>query len=291
MIREQLDVPAALAKRGQAQGEHGQSVIEVLAESMLADGGRQILVARAHHPDVHRVAPRAPETADRTVLESLEQLSLERCRQQPDLVQEHRAAIGRLQQALLRLTRFAEGAALETEHLGLEQRLGDRGAVQIHEEALSSWTMPVQGPRQQPLAGAGLAVDEDRRHPLALTPALEQRGDLLAERRDLATLPQQLGHGRHIGAILAPVDPVRRPFDRSALSPSRARPQVPPRSHRARSRGPRPDRDTHSTMTACPSSTPSSPAPSRAALLREPCVPAAIRRLCAYCANEQCAHP
>ena len=36
------DVPAALAKRRQSQGEHGQAVVEVLSEGPLADRRLQI---------------------------------------------------------------------------------------------------------------------------------------------------------------------------------------------------------------------------------------------------------
>ena len=54
----------------------------------------------------------------------------------PDLVEEDRAAVRDLEQALLVGVRAGEGAALVAEELALEQRVGQRGAV-LRDEALA----------------------------------------------------------------------------------------------------------------------------------------------------------
>ena len=50
-----------------------------------------------------------------------------------DLVEEHRAAVGGFEQALLLHARIGERAALVAEELALEQLLGQRRAGDVHE--------------------------------------------------------------------------------------------------------------------------------------------------------------
>ena len=56
--------------------------------------------------------------------------------------------------------RAGERAALVAEQLALEQRLGQRGAVQLHERALGARAALVDRGRDQLLAGAALAGDQ-----------------------------------------------------------------------------------------------------------------------------------
>src|SRR5262249_19869811 len=56
-----------------------------------------------------------------------------------------------------------EGTFLVAEQLALEERLGDRGAIDFHEWEIASRALEVQTARHQLLAGAALAVDQDRR--------------------------------------------------------------------------------------------------------------------------------
>ena len=119
------------------------------------------------------------------VLEDGQQLALERRRQEPDLVEEHRAAVRGLDEPGLGDARVREGAALVTEELGLEQRLGNRGAVDVDERARATGPGLVDGPGQESLARAGLAEDEDRAA-AAGAPVwrARSRADLSADRLD-----------------------------------------------------------------------------------------------------------
>ena len=133
VAREKQDVGSALAKRRQLHGHDREAMIEILAESPGANRGGQVLARRREHPRVGRLGARAAKPPDRTILERLEQLDLQRVRHQPDLVEEDRAAMSDLKQARLGLLRVGERAALESEELGLEQRVGNRRTVDVDE--------------------------------------------------------------------------------------------------------------------------------------------------------------
>ena len=71
----------------------------------------------------------AADALDHALLEEAQQLDLERQRDVADLVEEQSAALGQLDLAGVGLDRAGERASLVAEQLGLEQILGDRGAV------------------------------------------------------------------------------------------------------------------------------------------------------------------
>ncbi len=80
-----------------------------------------------------------------------------------DLVEEERAAVGFLEQALARADGAGERAARVAEQLALEQRLADRRAVDGHERARRALAVGVHRARDQLLAGAALARDQHGR--------------------------------------------------------------------------------------------------------------------------------
>ena len=97
----------------------------------------------------------------------------------------------------LGLARVGEGAPLEAEQLGLEQGLGDRGAVDLDERPRRPRAGPVKGAGQQPLARPRLALDQQRRQPAPLGPVREQPPDRLPDGLDRRALPEQLAQGGH----------------------------------------------------------------------------------------------
>ena len=92
-----------------------------------------------------------------------QQLGLRQRRNLADLVEEQRAAVRRLEAALAPLDGAGEGAGLVPEQLGLEQRLGERGAVDGHEGAVAPRAAARGAAGHQLLAGAGLAGDQHGR--------------------------------------------------------------------------------------------------------------------------------
>ena len=200
MLGQRDDVVTTLTQGRQHHGQHGEPVVEVLAEAPLAHRGPQILVRRGEDPHVDRLVARRAEPPHAALFEHLEQLRLERLGQEPDLVEEDRAPVGRLEQARLGAAGVGERPALEAEHLGLQQRVGDRRAVDVHEGAVRARAGAMDHPREQPLAAAGLALDEDRRQPPDLLLALEQPGDLVADGPHARTVPQEVGQRLHAPA-------------------------------------------------------------------------------------------
>src|ERR1700736_3860931 len=84
----------------------------------------------------------------------------------------------------LGFARSSEGAALEPEELGLEQRLWNRGAVDLDEALRGAGTNAPDRAGEGSLSGPGLSLDEDgRRAPLTLPGAVAQDPSDLFELR------------------------------------------------------------------------------------------------------------
>src|SRR6185369_11224826 len=110
-------------------------------------------------------------------------------RQRVDLVEEERAARCHLEQARLGALRVREGAGLEAEELRLEHALGNGGAVDVDEARPHPRTARVQPPGDEPLAGAGLALEKDGRSGGARGVEGGQMADLLAQVLDRRSGP------------------------------------------------------------------------------------------------------
>src|SRR5262249_19279708 len=112
---------------------------------------------------VDRCDSDAPETANLLLFDDLQQLGLERSRQEADLVQEDGPPVGGLKQSGLRLSRVGKSAALPAEQLRLQQRLRNRGAVDVDEGPARAHALSVNRRRDQSLPGAGLSEKKDWR--------------------------------------------------------------------------------------------------------------------------------
>src|SRR5262249_61392787 len=103
------------------------------------DLAREIAVGRTDDPHVDRDVVAAAHARELAVLEHVQQLGLERRVELADLVEEDRAAVGRLEASRLALVRAGEGAPLVTEELALEQLARHRGAVDLDERGAAPW--------------------------------------------------------------------------------------------------------------------------------------------------------
>ena len=199
VLRQEEDVRRALGERREPHGHDGEAVIEILAEAAGAHRVAQVLARRRDQRDVGRLALRGAEPAHRLILEDLQELGLDALRQEAHFIQQQGAAMRRLEQAGFGLTRVGEGSALEAEELGLEEGLGNRGAVDLDERPRCAGAGPVKGASQEPLARAGLPQDQERRKPAPLDPVREQPPHRIPDGLDRRTLPEQLRQGRHGG--------------------------------------------------------------------------------------------
>ena len=164
MLREQRDVVAAIAQRWHAHRDDVQAVEEILAEPTGLDLTGEVDVRGGDQADVDAtgLAARA-EALDLALLQHAQELDLHVAGDLADLVEEQRAAVRGLEPAIARGGGAGERALLVTEQLGLEDRLGDRGAVHRDHRALRASAVVVQCAREQLLAGAALAEEQHGR--------------------------------------------------------------------------------------------------------------------------------
>ena len=187
------DVFLALAQRRHRARHDVQPVEQILAEAPGGDLALEIFVGRRDDAHVDADGLLAADALELLLLQHAQQLELQRRRHVADLVEEQRPLVGQLEAAELALDRARERALLVAEQLRLEQRLGQRAAVDLDERPARAARARVDRARHQLLAGARLAVDIDRRvGGRDLFDGLEHR----AHRRRLADdLGEAIGRG------------------------------------------------------------------------------------------------
>ena len=163
VLHEHGDVFPALLQRGQVDVEDVQAEVEVLAEAPRLDLVLEIPVRGADHPDIHHDLALPTEAAQPLLLEHAEELGLQLDGNLSHLVEEQRAAIRQLPGAEAPLIGPGEGTALVAEHLALDQRGGDGGAVDGDERLFAPGAELVDGAGHHLLAGAALSGDHHAR--------------------------------------------------------------------------------------------------------------------------------
>ena len=181
---------AAVSQRRQVERQHGQSVVEVVPEAPRADRRRKVRVRGADEPDIGGLGARAAQAADGALLDHGEKLGLQGIGQQRDLIEEEHPAVRRLKEAGLGAVGIGEGPPLEAEELGLEQRLGDRRTVDVHEGPTAAGAVAMEQAGDQALAGAGVTLDQDGREPLTLPLPVEQPAQLVPDHLDGSAPPE-----------------------------------------------------------------------------------------------------
>jgi hypothetical protein len=106
-------------------------------------------------------APRPAHALELVLLEHAQELRLRFERQLAHLVEQERATVGELEAAAALLRRASERALLVAEELALDQLARQGGAIDFHQRPLAARAAIVDRARDELLAGAGLAVDED----------------------------------------------------------------------------------------------------------------------------------
>src|SRR5439155_5934876 len=159
---QERHVPRPLAQRWQAQDQSLQPEIEILAEPALGAASLEIAIARGDHPYVDGRRSRRADPVEALVLEHAKQLALMLGAQLADLVEEDRSPVRLLEEPLPIGDGAGEATADVAEHLALEQLCRDRPHVDRDEGPIGAWAQTVGGPREELLAGARLAGQEDR---------------------------------------------------------------------------------------------------------------------------------
>ena len=173
-------------------------MIEVRAEALRGHGRFQVGARRRENPDIDGLAAHAAHAPYHPVFDRRQELRLEIVGQRPHFVEEQCAAVRRLEEPGLPLPRIGEGPRLHPEQLRLEQRPGDRRAIDRDERTATPGARVVDGLGKQALAGPRLATDQHRGLPPCRRLVVQEPPHLLAQRRDRRTLPEEvskLSHG------------------------------------------------------------------------------------------------
>ena len=161
MIGQLGNILPPVAQRRHEEGNHVQPVEEIFAEIAALDLFLQILVGRRHDAHIHLDEFGGADRLETLLVERAQHFGLRAQAHVAHFVQEERAAVGLLEFSDLVLVGAGEAALDVAEHLALDQLLGNRRAVDLHEGLGRARTHGVERARHQFLAGAALAVDQD----------------------------------------------------------------------------------------------------------------------------------
>src|SRR5258708_25050112 len=157
------NVFAALPQWWQLDWEHVQTIVEVAAELAVIHHLLQIPICCSNQPDVHLMSASASQTLKLLFLQDAQQFGLQGRRNIAYFVQEERAFVGEFEAADLLRDGASERALIVAEEFALEQVKGNGGTIQPYERASATRTEVVNRMRNQFLAGASFALDNDGR--------------------------------------------------------------------------------------------------------------------------------
>ena len=141
------------------------------AETEVAVALRRLVVVPVRRTGVPRVAREAPAPVDPvgaadplefSVFDHPEDGLLHAHRNGAEFVQQQGSAVRPFEASDVASRSAGEGAGLVAEELGLEEAFGERSAVDLDEGLLPAAREKMQTGRNQFLAGAALAQDQDR---------------------------------------------------------------------------------------------------------------------------------
>ncbi len=138
-----------------------EAVVQILAEVPAHDELLQIAMRRRDDAHVDGVRFGAAHRAHLVLLQHAQQLHLQTHRHVADLIEQQRAAVGRLEQAAVLANRAGEGALHVAEQFAFQQVLGHGAAIDRDERPIAARAGLVNRARQQLFAGAAFAGDHD----------------------------------------------------------------------------------------------------------------------------------
>src|SRR5882762_5523329 len=160
-VRQLQDV-VSLPEGRQRDDELVEAIVDVGAEPAQPHLLLERNIGSGGDPHSNRDGPLAAERLHLSLLQSAQQLRLRGERQIDNLIEEQRAAPGKLELSLLALMGAGEGALLVAEQLRLDQRVGDGTAIDRDKGLVAPGAQLMDRPSHELLAGAGLTLDEHR---------------------------------------------------------------------------------------------------------------------------------
>src|SRR5262249_47443764 len=136
MIRENRNVLHPISKWRQRDADYVQAIVQILTQMLALDRFTWIAIRRGHETHVDDgIMLLTADTTNHAVLDDAQQLRLQRQRHLGELVEEERSTVRHLEQTGFVAVGASERALAMSEHLGLEQLLRHRRAVDGHETA------------------------------------------------------------------------------------------------------------------------------------------------------------
>ena len=161
-IRQRHDVGRPGAKRRNRDHLECESIEQVGAKRSVARERRQIDIGSADHPHVELDGPPSTDPLHLTVLDDPEHLFLHGGRRIRNFVEQQGSAVRTLESADMLALRARERPGFVAEQLRVEQRLGERRTVDLHQRSVPPGREIVQAGGQQLLAGSTFADQETR---------------------------------------------------------------------------------------------------------------------------------
>ncbi|MNZ59991.1 hypothetical protein D3C78_780490 [compost metagenome] len=96
MLQQRGDLSGALAKRGNADGHHVQSIVQVSTEQPLPYSLSQVMVGGAYDSDIYFAQFKPTHWYEPLLLDNLQKLDLKRQRKIANFVKEQRSVIRQL---------------------------------------------------------------------------------------------------------------------------------------------------------------------------------------------------
>src|SRR5437879_3770819 len=159
LVRQVEDV-VSLPEGRQGDSEFVETVVDILAKPARPHLALERNIGGGDDPHVHGDWPLAAERLHLSFLQRTQQLCLGGKGKVDNLIEEKASARGELELPGLSLMGTGERALLIAEELRLDQGVRDRTAVDGDKRLLASGTELMDRPRDEFLAGAGLALDE-----------------------------------------------------------------------------------------------------------------------------------
>ena len=158
---QERNVVTAFAQGWHVNGDHAEPIIQVFPETAFGNLLFKFFVCGRNDADIHIRFFGAADRAHLSFLQDSIELHLHGKAHIADLIEEKRAAMGRLEQALAVFVSAGESSLHVTEQFRLQESLWERAAVNGDEGSLGPNAVLVNGAGHQFFAGPALPGDEN----------------------------------------------------------------------------------------------------------------------------------
>src|SRR5208282_607601 len=159
VFAKQRNIALPVPQRRKRNSNDLEPVVEVFPEFALRKSGFKIAIGRSDYSNVNRNGFAGAEPLDASFLEQAQDFRLNCEGHVSNFVKENRSAVSLLDAPYPAVHCARKGAFFVAEQLTLQERLGDRNAVNDQEGLVRSGSVLVEGPGDEFLARARFAPD------------------------------------------------------------------------------------------------------------------------------------